>query len=693
MFSLRLVSVILLFSLFFLSCGGGGSSSDTSTTKTNTYSLDTDGWTDLNSFLVASDGSYSLGDPSTSFNSTRDQGSKIVFIDSTNGDNDTADVYWWDGENIVDSNGSTMNDSNTTYGTDPLHPNESAIKPFKNLNVPDSDERIVTQDGMENFDEMAGGYPDWFLFRRGTTVSSFSHYFTGGRSEAEPAVYAGYGPLSDGRVIYSPDENASGGLNGKTGSSTKARWLHHIVANFEIHSTYGYIESNIVFSANDGGAVTARLEDCYFPPMESGGIVFPPMKTTIYRTIITGRWESNASVHVQGYFTGGSDAQTTFEEVIFYKNGFHGDTLTQVDPPYDKFSRNIYQGGGAQMGHTYSNIISADGGSGGPQMRLGGTLENSLILEGYFYSSTSSNGHQNDWLINGAQSGQSAKVINNVQLVYAFPTPNDPDTNGNSDTSAQASTGYTLQGASFGALIDGNIISAAMLEDDLGTTTGKAGLSISFGVESDTNQTVSYYQKNNTISNNIVYKMGKGLSLDKNASEVKGININNNVFVCDTPIENKTTDLANTTQINVNNNRFYSSLSSTTLPTGNSFATSNTLSTSQSALNAATTEGWSDPDRTLKRYVTEELGLTLLDWTDDPYLSDADKIAHASEIYDPTGVKTFMAVATHMRQGGTDVIPSSGKPSLTGDYPWDERFTGKAVVNWIRTGFGLDSVE
>jgi hypothetical protein len=59
------------------------------------------------------------------------------------------------------------------------------------------------------------------------------------------------------------------------------------------------------------------------------------------------------------------------------------------------------------------------------------------------------------------------------------------------------------------------------------------------------------------------------------------------------------------------------------------------------------------------------------------------------EVYDPMGLKTFMAVATNMRRGGTDKIPASGKPSWTGDYPWDARFTGQAVVNWVREGFSL----
>jgi len=109
---------------------------------------------------------------------------------------------------------------------------------------------------------------------------------------------------------------------------------------------------------------------------------------------------------------------------------------------------------------------------------------------------------------------------------------------------------------------------------------------------------------------------------------------------------------------------------------------------------AAEAEGWPDPDRTLKRYVLEVLGLALLDWSDDPLLDrdEAAKRIAAGEAYDPMGLKTFMAVATNMRRGGADDIPATGKPSWLGDYPWDTRFTGQAVVNWIREGFGVERI-
>jgi len=69
-----------------------------------------------------------------------------------------------------------------------------------------------------------------------------------------------------------------------------------------------------------------------------------------------------------------------------------------------------------------------------------------------------------------------------------------------------------------------------------------------------------------------------------------------------------------------------------------------------------------------------------------------DARAAAGETYDPAGLKTFMAVATNMRRGGAQAVPKGGKPSWTGDYRWDERFTARAVVNWVRAGFGLPSI-
>ncbi len=646
------------------------------------------GWTDLTQFLVPSDGTHSLGDPSLEFNNTRDQGSKIVYFDVVSGDNDTAAVYWWDGQNLVDSDGSTTNpDNDESYGTDPLAPNENAIRPFQSLSSSESDPRLVTQNKASmKFERLAGGYPDWFLFRRGEAHTTFDQRLVGGRSEEEPMVVAAYGPVSDGRAIIEPDEGGTSPFTGNN-SDHAENWLHQVVASLEIHSEYGWLGTNEAMSKNGlGGPVTAVLEDCDFPSLEAGGIIYPPRKTTVRRSIVTGRWDGS-SAHVTGYFNHGFNAAVTFAEVIFYRNGFASNPVTEADPAYDKFSRNFYQGGGAQMGHAYINVISADGGSGGPQMRLGGLMEGSLVVEGYFYSSTASNVAENEWLETGGQTGQSALVRNNVQLIYGYPTANDPDTDGTSDTAAQPGNGYSLQGESFGALVEGNVISGAMLADDLG---GAANKGITLAVDPDMYANgVTYTQKNNVVRNNIVYRAGRGLSLEGDATDASNIVVSDNIFVTETPVSEDMQNLNDAGQISVDGNRFYSNGA---LPGDDWFGVNNSLGDYGGA---AAAEGWTDPDRTLKRYVVEVLNLTLLDWSDDSNIDDAAKqvrIANGEE-YDPTGLKTFMAVATHMRHGGTDSIPSSGKPSMSGDYPWDERFTAKAVVNWIRAGFGLDEVD
>jgi hypothetical protein len=415
-----------------------------------------------------------------------------------------------------------------------------------------------------------------------------------------------------------------------------------------------------------------------------------PIGTTVRRSVIAFNW--NAKSHNQGYFTNKYEGATTLEEVILYKNGFKNDPRTHADPRRTIFDRNIYQGGGAQMGHTYRNIISATGGSGGPQMRLGGRCENSLIIEGYWYSSTASNKLVNPWLVEGGQSGQSAVVRNNVQLVYAFPTPNDPDTaERRSDGRAQPGNGYTLQGASFGCLIEGNIVSQAALIEDLGFEEGKRGRGFALSTSPLEFQDGQIYsQQNNTVRGNIGYRTEVGLSVKGNWTEVEGNVVEDNVFVADQAIVHESVEsLSSPEQLKVHDNRFYAN--SASLPDGKWIGSANTLAP---YAEAAKSENWPDPDRTLKRYVTEVLGLTLLDWQDDPWLPEGEVAprAKAGESYDPMGLKTFMAVATNMRKAGTDPIPASGKPSWSSDYPWDARFTGVAVVNWIRAGFGLPPV-
>jgi len=640
--------------------------------------LTADGWLDLRALLVASDGTRSLGNHRARTNDTRDRGSKIVFFDPAKGDNATAEVYWWDGKQLVDSAGKAANPKNgKAYGASPLEPDEEAIRPFRHAvgmaGNAEADPRLRTQDS--RFGVVAGGFPDWLLFRRGRTHDTFDTGLTGGRSEREPMVVAAYGLPADGRAIIAPALGKQVQFQGKERPiqnpmsaitrGEKTVWLHMVLSGLDVRAPWSLLGTHVADSPS-GGPVTAYAEDCRWAYGRGGRFTYLPRKTTIRRSVVAFCW--NADAHNQGYFNSEFASSVTFDEVIFYRNGFKSDPRADPDPRRDIFSRNIYQGGGAQMGHRYLGVISADGGSGGPQMRLGGLIEGSLIIEGYWFSATNSNKAANPWLVAGGQKGQSAVVRNNVQLVFAYPTPRDPDTAKASSAAAQPAWGYTLQGASFGALVEGNIISQVMLIDDLGVAESSRGFGIGLAAKPEAYEDgKTYTQQNNTIRGNIVYRAGAGLLVQGDWSGAKGNVVEGNVLVAKKEVQNSATAIDAANGLVLRNNRFYPDAG------------------------AAAAERWLDPSRTLKRYVTEVLKLTLLDWEDDPFLDPAarDARAGAGESYDPAGLKTFMAVATNMRRGGATPVPASGKPSWTADYAWDRRLTGRAVVNWIRAGFAL----
>ena len=698
--AIGLVSVVVGCELF-CSTSQGAAAPQADAEADFHYPMTDDGWLDLHALLVGSDGTRSLGNHRARFNDTRDHGSKIVFFDSVAGDNDSADVYWWDGGRIVDSAGRATNpDNGEAYGIDPLLPNEKAIRPFRHgvgmVRNADADPRLRTHD--RDCSAVAGGYPDWLLYRRGQTHDTFDSALVGGRSEQEPLVIAAYGPREDGRAIIDPAEGKRISFQGKQRSvqnpmswGTKGAdtaYIHLVLFGLDVRGQSSGLGSNVADSYA-GGPTTLYAEDCRWAYGDGGRLTYLPRKTELHRCVVAFSWKEKS--HNQGYFTSGFRAAATFDEVIFYRNGYKSDPRTNPDPRRDIFSRNIYQGGGAQMGHRYLGIISADGGSGGPQMRLGGQIERSLIVEGYWYNSTNSNKLVNPWLIESQQTGRSALVRNNVQLVFAFPTPRDPDSAvRKSVTASQPAWGYALASASFGALVEGNIVSQAMLIDDLGVEEGARGHGIAISTSPETYEDGrNYSQQNNTIRGNIVYRTGMGLQIQGDWSDARGVVVENNVFAANHAVSKKAEKIAGPQTLSLRNNRFYANDG---LPDESPFASGNTVA---KYANAAKAEGWTDPNRTLKRYVTEVLGLTLLDWADDPWLdrAAADARAKVGESYDPTGMKTFMAVATNMRQGGVTPTPAAGKPSWTGDYQWDNRLTGPAVVNWIRAGFAMPAVD
>jgi len=642
---------------------------------------DAEGWTDFMEWLVESDGSYGLGNPGESTPSTgRDTGSKIVYFDTETGTED-GDVYFWEDGKIVDESGSSENAEGEAYGTDPFEPNLNAIKPWRAL----LDKRDFVSQGYD-FDRLAAGYPDWYLFRRGQTHSEFAMPFGGGRTPEEPMLVGAFGPLADGRArMYPEGQNPF-----KSNPQGKSPHYYHVaLVGLDIAGGYSTGATLEPDKDPDGNASSGFVEDCTFLKSSDDNkarIVYPPRQFTMRRSSIAFSFDPDE--HNQGYFTAGPDARSLFEEVIFYRNGYKSDPRLNSDPVRDTFSRNVYEGGGAQMGHTYRGIISADGASGGPQMRFGGLIENSLIVEGYWFSSADSNTPETPWPSN--QEGESAIVRNNVQLSLDYPSPADPDSDGGSSEGAQLGDGYTLMGSSFGATIEGNIISNAMMKDDLGADEVSCGITIGPG-ETTYPDGQLHGMKDNVIVGNIVYGGGVGFRSNENWGMATGMEVLDNVFAGSRTIDvNDNDPPTSDAQLSIHDNRFY--VDDPNLPDLPIVGSGNELN---DRADAASAEGWTDPDRTLGRYVTEVLGLERLDWADDPHLDPGQAAARADsgEAYDPTGLRTFMAIAVTMRRGGTLPIPTSGKPVVDGDYVWDPRLTGTAVVNWVREGFGQPPVS
>ena len=97
-----------------------------------------------------------------------------------------------------------------------------------------------------------------------------------------------------------------------------------------------------------------------------------------------------------------------------------------------------------------------------------------------------------------------------------------------------------MQGVTFGAICEGNIVSGAMLTDDLGFPEHRHGSGFKFGCDRVKYQDDQYYtQQNNAFRGNIAYRTGAGISLGGDWTGVKGNVVEDNVFVADTPVNDE----------------------------------------------------------------------------------------------------------------------------------------------------------
>lgn len=154
-------------------------------------------------------------------------------------------IYFHDGTNIIDEDGSTTNPSNSlAYGTDPKNPNMAAIRAFRRWayvgprSVADGDIGTAKTCGGYTIALFRSGFPDWWLFKRGSVCDLYrdarSFYddvgrsgdpvqantvavrAASGRSATERAVVGAYGPSSDGRAEFRHPNSNFFGASGST---------------------------------------------------------------------------------------------------------------------------------------------------------------------------------------------------------------------------------------------------------------------------------------------------------------------------------------------------------------------------------------------------------------------------------------------------------------------------------------------
>jgi hypothetical protein len=573
-------------------------------------------------------------------------GSRISYISAATGDDETGQYYYWDGSQVVDAAGNG-------YGNDPFDPSGD-IRPFA---TPSSEHVRGAPD------EGGTRYADWELYRRGETFPAINggQYRNIGISSEQPAVLGAWGPETDPRPRFDPTERSFFWI-----AAGRRRVSYVVIRSVDIDArgtsgnrakgpgAFNQINDESLPPPGDPEPQSwLWFEDIRVRGMAFGFECQGWVTCSVNRSYIADTW--NANEHNQGAYVARDQARFIAFDSIFYRNGFKEDPHANSDPERTVFDRNFYFGGGRQMGANLDGVISADGGSGGPQLRYGGTLADSLIIEGYWYTAATSNGTDAAFLSN--PSGPSTfDVHDNVQLVFDYNTPNLP---GRSEENSHPGDGFTVQ-SGFGGRFERNIVSGQLLTDlGVGRRFGRSAFNLA-AILTETGHVARDY----TVRDNIAYEFPAFSFQGDQWGRSEGIEVSNNVWA----------DRGETSAVSISRGASANRLGGALTFSGNRFYTDRpdvfggmgmAEFMAESSLegennqvsprgDANATEGWSAPERTLRTYCEEVLGLT---------------------VTSPTGLPEFMELASENRLGA-----------------WDERLTGRAVVNYIREGFGLDPV-
>ncbi len=583
-------------------------------------------------------------------------GSRLIYI-SNEGNDSSGELYFWDGTNIVDIEGSTTGEGGVVYGTDPMNPS-GPIKPYRRwayvAHRYQADDDIGTPwDGTPY--QIPGGYepqtryeyPDWWLFKRGETfdinedflsfgqesnpglsgVERGSLAVSGGRSSSERQIVGAWGDLSQARPRFI---NPTGGAFISRTGNPDPKHILYLSLHFDGRGTrtgYGFN-----FNNQGSGAIDITLEDCWSDGTSGNIVQNTSIQLTLRRCIITDSHASNGD-HLQGvFFYGNRDAQLRIEECILMRNGFsHGDPEVTGWPPsgeqyYDIYNRNLYLSGECDnMNSGVFNTVSLIGASG-DQIRPGMRVEGNFFYQGYVEMGAFGGYPDSD--------GPTGSMLDNVQQrFYAL---------GTDDNRGHPGLGLRLTSGSYQVEVARNIVTNAQHERD------RYGFLLEALHWYCYCHTFKYPTRENNIHDNIFESSNATAAI----SVVDGVEGNDAGCANWSNRGVSENEISGNILINGNNSDYeYNPVGDAIGLTDNTIFTNNTIYPNSS--DAAAAEGWGDPNRTLKDYM----------------------ISLGHSVSSDDGFIEYFNLAKQMRKGS-----------------WNTDLTSNSIVNYIRNGYGMSNL-
>jgi hypothetical protein len=443
------------------SAGGASATGETS----STCGPDIGGWT--TPVPTSADNRLPLRD-------LEQRGSRIYYVSSERGSDVTGEIYFWDGERIIDSKGSPINAAGQAYGTDPIRPS-AGVRPFRRWAY------VGPRDGSKQDIGSVGrvgsatpgtraGYPDWWLFARGETFDlavdllSFERQANpgatnvnsslavpGGRSATERQVVGAYGDLClpRPRFIHPMNGFVSRYTNQTTAVFSNVAYLSLHFDGHDRASVGTY--SGITLLAQTAASTDILFEDVWVDGTTVNIGMNNAAQVTLRRVLVTDAFAMDGS-HVQGaYYEGTREGRFRIEESILLRNGFaRGDPKTMAWPPsgtqtWDMFNRNLYINGWTSSMHSGMFDSVSMLGASGDQFRPGMRVERNFFYQGYVLMGARGGYPDSE--------GPTGSIVDNVlQRFVGGGTNNDL---------GQPGWGLQLGGGAYGVEVANNIVTGA----------------------------------------------------------------------------------------------------------------------------------------------------------------------------------------------------------------------------------------